>query len=603
MKMNKMYYYLDEESQQIGPLSMEKLLKMRQAGIITDETLVWTEGLEKWVPLSTQLPTADGEVREKDTASSIPDEKENLRGLKEWLRKVKISGRKKQLALIGAGLMIPLLGGVVFAFSSSGEATPAEQGSSRRSNADRETPDMPKVKHKKETAISTETKDEMKKIEERALDKITQEEAFVELQKLGVVTSVLDIEGKQGKRALESAVEQGNFKVALLLVAGGAPVNSTDALETACSKRYMDIVKLLLSVPGIDVNRGNPLRNAVEKGNEDIVKLLMSVPDVDVNEGNPNPLLSAVRNGDEKIVKLLLASPKIDINQKDGSDVSPIFQSIIDGHINIAKLLLARPDVDVNVTLYLRYVIYSPLSLAVKNRQTEIVKSLLALPNVDINLGSPLAKAAANDDVELVKLFLARPDIDVNNGEPLTAAQSNEIVKLLLAHPDIDVNINDDRYTLLACAAMSGQTEIVKLLLARPNIDVNKDNPLEEAAKRENSEIVKLLLAHPDIDVNRCALLAKFAKQGNMEMVKFLLARSDIDVNMCDYIGGDGLNALQYAVYRGDVEMVKLLIAHPKIDLYPQLSLGGGLCRTEFLHDNCPEATKKLIIRARKRRK
>lgn len=341
MIMNKPYYYLDEESQQIGPLSMEKLLKMRQAGIITDETLVWTEGLEKWVPLSTQLPTADGEVSEKDTASSTPDEKENLSTLIEWIQKVEISGRKKQLALIGAGLLISLLCGGVFAFSSLGE---------------------------------------------RTLNKITQEEAFAELQKMGVVSSVLDIEGERGQDALDRAAEQGNFKVALLLVAGGTPVNSTDALKIACKKGYVDIVKLLLAAPNIRISSYD-LLDAVKGGNAEVVKLLLSASGIDVNEkySEGTLLYYAVKGGKVEIVKLLLAAPNIDVNKR-GYDVgTPLYKAVEDGNAEMVKLLLSAPGIDVNESVHDRKFDWflTPLIGASKRGDVEVVKLLLAAPGLD----------------------------------------------------------------------------------------------------------------------------------------------------------------------------------------------------------------------------
>lgn len=351
--MNKMYYYLDEESQQIGPLSMEKLVKMRQADIITDKTLVWTEGLEKWVPLSTQFPSADGGGGKKGKTASKTAEKENLHDLKERIKKAGDSGCKKQLALIGAGLLIPLLCGGVFAFSSLGE---------------------------------------------RPLSKITQEEAFAELQKMGVVSSVLDIEGERGQDALDRAAEQGNFKVALLLVAGGTPVNSTDALRIACKKGYVDIVKLLLAVPNIRISSYDFL-DAVKGGNAEVVKLLLSASGVDVNEkySEGTLLYYAVKGGKVEIVKLLLAVPDIDVNKR-GYDVgTPLYKAVEEGNAEMVKLLLAAPGIDVNESVYDSKFDYflTPLIGASKRGDVEVVKLLLTAPGMDIEWQGPQALMAA----------------------------------------------------------------------------------------------------------------------------------------------------------------------------------------------------------------
>jgi uncharacterized membrane protein len=53
------WYYFDGTNQ-IGPIAEADLLSARQAGVITDSTLVWREGLANWIPFREALPGAAG---------------------------------------------------------------------------------------------------------------------------------------------------------------------------------------------------------------------------------------------------------------------------------------------------------------------------------------------------------------------------------------------------------------------------------------------------------------------------------------------------------------------------------------------------------------
>lgn len=46
------WYYVNAERDQEGPFSHEELQKLHADGIITDETLIWTDGMEDWLPYS-----------------------------------------------------------------------------------------------------------------------------------------------------------------------------------------------------------------------------------------------------------------------------------------------------------------------------------------------------------------------------------------------------------------------------------------------------------------------------------------------------------------------------------------------------------------------
>lgn len=55
---NKQYIYLDSEKAQVGPIPGSVLKQMVQAGIVSEETRIWTDGFPTWLPFSTVFPAA-----------------------------------------------------------------------------------------------------------------------------------------------------------------------------------------------------------------------------------------------------------------------------------------------------------------------------------------------------------------------------------------------------------------------------------------------------------------------------------------------------------------------------------------------------------------
>lgn len=52
----KQYIYLDAEKTQVGPIPGSVLKQMVQAGIVPEETRIWTDGFPTWLPFSTVFP-------------------------------------------------------------------------------------------------------------------------------------------------------------------------------------------------------------------------------------------------------------------------------------------------------------------------------------------------------------------------------------------------------------------------------------------------------------------------------------------------------------------------------------------------------------------
>ncbi len=49
--MGKLWYFLDEEKQQFGPMSLDGLNRAWKEGKVREKTYVWNEGMANWQPL------------------------------------------------------------------------------------------------------------------------------------------------------------------------------------------------------------------------------------------------------------------------------------------------------------------------------------------------------------------------------------------------------------------------------------------------------------------------------------------------------------------------------------------------------------------------
>ena len=53
--INQTWFYLDDEGERQGPVPFPVLRNLRQEGVVNDETLIFTDGMDKWVALKEQL--------------------------------------------------------------------------------------------------------------------------------------------------------------------------------------------------------------------------------------------------------------------------------------------------------------------------------------------------------------------------------------------------------------------------------------------------------------------------------------------------------------------------------------------------------------------
>lgn len=98
--------------------------------------------------------------------------------------------------------------------------------------------------------------------------------------------------------------------VKLLLPKIDPSYNENDAIRTAASEGYSQLVKVLLEHPKVDpsVGSGYPLRVACQKGYYSTVKILLQHPKVDPSHYRYDAVFNAIRRSDKNMVRLLLNS-------------------------------------------------------------------------------------------------------------------------------------------------------------------------------------------------------------------------------------------------------------------------------------------------------
>jgi ankyrin repeat protein len=290
-------------------------------------------------------------------------------------------------------------------------------------------------------------------------------------------------QNRYGEFPLLVAAEQGHEEIVqILLRAEPAAVEMEDgrgqrALDTAIDEDEIEIAMLLIQKgsfqpPSAALAKG--LSRAIENDMPDLVDIILRKDEslIDIQFGsNEAPLSFAVENGCEAVVKLLLQAGA-NLESKDMFNRTPLSCAAYIGHEAVVKLLLeAGANLEANGSGS-----QTPLSWAAYNGHEAVVKLLLeAGANLEANgSGSqtPLSWAAYNGHEAVVKLLLEEganlESKDSLDQTPLSGAAYNgreAVVKLLLqagANPETkDV---DDR-TPLSLAARKGYESVVKLLL------------------------------------------------------------------------------------------------------------------------------------------
>ena len=314
----------------------------------------------------------------------------------------------------------------------------------------------------------------------------------------------VDFRNQQGFTPLHVAAQKGHNKVAELLIAKGANVNTsgrligTTPLDSAALLGHKEMVELLID-SGADINPQittgeTPLQRAEQRGHSAIAEILRKHG----GKAGEVTLQLAILKGQKDVAKSLITGGA-DVNAKGLLGRTPLDWAIIGGKNELAALLRKHGG-----------------------KRGEELKTAEPFPEATIleppiakTTGIPIIEAIRKGNIEAVKQHLAA-GMDVNGrdnwGRTVLHKASGwqgqrEIVELLISN-GADVNAKrSDGAIPLHYAVYYDRMENVEILLSKgadlnaKDGDQNGATPLHEAAWRSRKEIVDLLISK-GADVN-----------------------------------------------------------------------------------------------------
>jgi cytohesin len=284
-----------------------------------------------------------------------------------------------------------------------------------------------------------------------------------------------------------------------------------------------------------------PLQAALRGRNLELARILLDAgADVHARERDTGtPLHFAAANGPIQAVELLLARGARVDSLTVHDDFTPLHWAASHGHKDIVALLLAKgADVNGGYTGQNFKPRWSPLYVAVKNRQAEVAKYLLEkgarVETADLALeSSPLAAAAEVRDLALARLILAHMKGVPSDGAFREALQAGdrEMIALLL-----EKGVDASRPEFLIIAAFKGRKDVVELLLAKGARATARDrgnaSALAAASQRGHADIVALLLARgADPNTRDTQLVTPLHVAANKAVAQILVDKgAEVDV-------------------------------------------------------------------------
>jgi len=318
----------------------------------------------------------------------------------------------------------------------------------------------------------------------------------------------------QSETPLQYAAEQGNLRIASILISSGAQVN--DGGRTARSPLHyavgrLDVMRLLIekgaAVDARDAEGASPLDDAVWRGSIDAAAILiahgakMNEPDT---QTGATPINEAAYRGNTEMVRYLLQfHPDLDVPDKRGR--MPL-ENTIRAKTESAAVLLLNAE-SANKLTAARFT--QLMDAAIRSDEPSVVAALLdkgASRDATLPSGyTPLDAAAFSGAVKSAGVLLdggADPNSVTKDGstplEDAAAQGANAVIVLLLDHgARIDRMNSLTRATPIYAAATAEKLSTVKLLLdrgANPSIcGANRKTALQAALDNGFAEIAREL--------------------------------------------------------------------------------------------------------------
>ncbi len=379
--------------------------------------------------------------------------------------------------------------------------------------------------------------------------------------------------------ACKSALDSGRPEFIKMLVQAGFLTQGHDgstALMHAVFAKDMPVIKALIA-SGINVNIENKngqraLSLAVMQNYAEIVELLLrsgATPNFTFtyrrhsNSCSETPLICSIINKNKAIAKMLIAS-NADVNASDNDNRTPLDLTIfeLDNDEELINLLLDNgADASQDSDILAGYINKNQKANAETVRKFLDAGADVLAPDENIRRVTALHHAAARGNLEILNALVEHEsdvssvlDRDYDENPMMTAIMRNHknIVQRLMQLT------SSDNQKLLG-AAYLGDTELIKTLLdAGADINVVTHwhaTPLILAAEQRHVEAVKTLIERgtgiDETDERKVSALGAAARNEHSEMVHLLIKAGSKDLD----------KALAYAVKKNKLKTALILLA------------------------------------------
>lgn len=358
-------------------------------------------------------------------------------------------------------------------------------------------------------------------------------------------------------------------------------INNSTALHIASFYGHSELTTFLADKINLDLRDKNgmaAIHHAANEGHADIVRILAeSKADLTTISDSGLTAINYALNNNYLDIVFELSKQGLNLNEVNHNG-TPLINYAISTNLFSLLTIMCESKVDLNR----RRDFYTPLTLAIKNKNTEMIKYLIK-QGADINVtgyfnDTPLQVAIYHQDMENIQLLIElKADIkkitESKDSAFSTAIEfgSMEAVQLLLKHEPKLINHHsaEKLNKLLTFCLERTRLDQAKLLIDSGIQLISSDNQLIHKSVIDNNfKLVSFLIQHganlniPNTEGN--TTLYEATKQGNIPLIK-LLAENKADINKGNT--NDGWAPIHIAAQSGNLDVLGTLIEYKaKID-------------------------------------